>query len=393
MNELLAVALSVLISLMVGLFLAFVPWTSLWDSNFVVSPNEQAAVADSIAGSLAAKLRRLFPRGIGVAPVRTPNQQTSNPEAYRLYVLGQGKLARRTQSVREAAELFQQAIRQDSLFAPAYSGLSMALALFPWFQRTAAPQVHDSVVTAARRALKLDPTLSLPHVAIGLAQWLAYDWAGAETEFKTAIRLDPRSVEAHLQYGRLLGNSGRYREALTEMQEARRLDPASVVVLSHMSMDYRLTGQLDSALVESRRALETDATSPLAMVSAIYAYLASDRLQEAHALAVRMPEAMWGRAYVLAKSGDAEGARQSLRRLDARPPAWGDETDRAWAYLGLGDTANALSALERATVAKELWPLTSEEMNPAMDPIRTSARFRKLLERVGLAEYPVARAR
>ena len=367
--------------------------TSLWDSTFIVSPNEQAAVADAIAGSLAAKLRRLFPREIGVAPVRTRNQRTSNPEANRLYLLGLGRLTRRTLSVREAADLFRQAIRQDSLFAPAYSGLSMALALSPWFQRRPAPQVHDSVVTAARRALTLDPTLSLPHVAIGLAQWLAYDWRGAETEFKTAIRLDPSSVEAHLQYGRLLLNSGRYREALTQMQEARRLDPASVVVLSHMSFDYRLNGQLDSALVESRRALETDATSPLAMVSAIYAYLASDRLQEAHALAVRMPEAMWGRAYVLAKSGDAEGARQSLRRLDARPPAWGDETDRAWAYLGLGDTANALSALERATVAKELWPLTSEEMNPAMDPIRTSARFRKLLERVGLAEYPVARAR
>jgi hypothetical protein len=34
-----------------------------------------------------------------------------------------------------------------------------------------------------------------------------------------------------------------------------------------------------------------------------------------------------------------------------------------------------------------------EEFNPALDPIRASARFRKLLERVGLAEYPVARAR
>ena len=361
--------------------------TTLWDDRFVVNPNERAALADSIAGRLAARLRGLFPRTIGVAPVRTPNQQTSNPEAYRLYVLGQGKLARRTLSVREAADLFRQAIRQDSLFAPAYSGLSMALALSPWFQRTAAPQVHDSVVTAARRAITLDSTQSLPHVAIGLAQWLAYDWGGAETEFKTAIRLDPRSVEAHLQYGRLLGNSGRHREALTEMQEARRLDPASVVVLSQMSSDYRLNGQPDSARVESRRALETDSTSPLAKVSAIRVYLASDRLQEAHAIAVRLPEAMWGRAYFLAKSGDAEGARQSLGSLDARPPAWGDETDRAWAYLGLGDTANALSALERATVAKELWPLISEEMNPALDPIRRSARFRVLLHRVGLDKY------
>jgi hypothetical protein len=38
MNELLAVALSVLISLMVGLFLAFVPWTNLWDSNYLLQP-------------------------------------------------------------------------------------------------------------------------------------------------------------------------------------------------------------------------------------------------------------------------------------------------------------------------------------------------------------------
>ena len=37
-NELLTVALSVLISLMVGVFLAFVPWTTLWDSNYLLQP-------------------------------------------------------------------------------------------------------------------------------------------------------------------------------------------------------------------------------------------------------------------------------------------------------------------------------------------------------------------
>jgi len=62
-------------------------------------------------------------------------------------------------------------------------------------------------------------------------------------------------------------------------------------------------------------------------------------------------------------------------------------------YLGLGDTANALSALERATDAREMWPLTMEDYSPIRDPIRASARFRKLLERVGLAEYPVAHIR
>jgi TolB-like protein len=94
--------------------------SSLWGHPFVIAPNEQAAAAESVADSVAAALRRLFPRGIGVAPVRSPHQRASNPEAYRLYVLGQGRLARRGQSVTEAAELFRQAIKEASLFAPAY---------------------------------------------------------------------------------------------------------------------------------------------------------------------------------------------------------------------------------------------------------------------------------
>lgn len=63
---------------------------------------------------------------------------------------------------------------------------------------------------------------------------------------------------------------------------------------------------------------------------------------------------------------------------------WGDETQRAFTYLGLGDTASALSALERAAAAHELWIITSDLGDPAYDPIRGSARFRKLLESVGI---------
>ena len=177
------------------------------------------------------------------------------------------------------------------------------------------------------------------------------------------------------------------------MQEARRLDPASAVVLSQLSFDYGLNGQPESALVESRRALETDSTSPLAKVSAIRAYLAENRIQEARALSARVPQMMWGRAYLLAKSGDTVNARQLLSRLDARPAAWGDETERALGYLGLGDTASALSALERATIATELWPLIMEENISPADPIHASPRYHALLKTVGLADYPVARAR
>jgi len=60
------------------------------------------------------------------------------------------------------------------------------------------------------------------------------------------------------------------------------------------------------------------------------------------------------------------------------------ETARFTAMLGIGDTARALDALERATAAKEIWPSTWPIFSPAFDPIRGSARFQKILKEIGL---------
>jgi len=360
---------------------------SLWDNAFVVDPNEQGAVADSVAGDLTAALRRIFPRAVGVAPVRLPHQQTSSSEAFRLYVAGQEKLARRGQSVKEAVQLFRRAVQEDSLFAPAYSGLSVALALTPWFHGVKPSVLRDELVHAARRALALDSTQALPHVALGMALWEAYNWTGAETEMATAVRLDPRNVEARVQYSRLLASSGRATEALTQIRAARALDPASALVLSHMANAYRINGRLDSAVAEARRAFETDTANLTTLLIGATIYLAVNRPKEAHALVMRLPPTAPMVGYQLAKSGDVAGARQLLERLDARPPEWGDESRRAFTYLGLGDTANALAALERATTAGELWPTDARPTDETYDSIRQSARFRVLLDRVGLGRF------
>jgi TolB-like protein len=97
--------------------------SSVWDHFFKIDPNEQAAAADSIAGNLSVELRRVFPRAIGIAPARPSAQRTSNNEAYRLYLRGQEKLARRGQSVKEAVDLFRQAIE---LFTTALGDAPMA---------------------------------------------------------------------------------------------------------------------------------------------------------------------------------------------------------------------------------------------------------------------------
>jgi tetratricopeptide (TPR) repeat protein len=298
---------------------------------------------------------------------------------------GQGLLTRRARSVKEAVELFREAIRQDSLFAPAYSGLSMALALAPWFEHVPSQEVHDEIFTAARRALTLDSTLSAPHVAVGLAHWQAYDWIRAAAEFKTAVRLDPRNVEARVQYGRLLRASGQHAEALAQLREARLQDPASALVLSHIAGVYLRSGQLDSALVEARRAMAMDSTNLTTLLFTGVAYFRNNRPQEGRAVMGPLGDNdFYG--YELAKSGEVDSARQMIRRMEAAPKRR-NNGGVAYIYLGLGDTANALSALERATDAKELWAISSDLQDSAFDGIRRSARYRAILKRVGLTDY------
>jgi TolB-like protein len=364
--------------------------TSLWGNTFVIDPNEQGALADSLAGDLTAALRRIFPQAVGVAPVRLPHQQTSNSEAFRLYVAGQERLARRGQSVKEAVDLFRRAVREDSLFAPAYSGLSIALALTPSFHPVQPSVLHDELVQAAHRALALDSTQALAHVALGVALWGAYDWTGAEKEMATAVRLDPRNVEARVQYARVFVMSARPADALAQIRVARALDPASALVLSQMAHVYLLSGQIDSALAEARRAFETDSNNITTLIHGAAIYMAMHRPKEAHALVVRMQPTVSTIGYQLAISGDFGAARQFLERLDSRPPQWGDETKRALTYLGLGDTAKALAGLERATAARELWPMMAAVTGATYDPVRHSARFRVLLDSVGLGRFAPA---
>ena len=310
---------------------------------------------------------------------------TTNNEAMRLYLIAQQKLSQRTQGVSESADLFRRAIALDSNFGKAYAGLSMALALYPNQHGQSVDSIHLQLATAARRAIANAPALAVPHVALGIDHGYQYQWDSAATAFRTALSRDRANIEALTQYSRHLRNRGNLREALRQLRIARDLDPKSAVVLSQLSYVFYLDGQLDSALAESKRALDNDPRNRTAVVFGALVLLATGQPNDARTLIALAPATTPFSTYVIAKSGDTAAARELLAKelIEAPTTALGN-TRVAYSYLGLGDTASALSGLERATAAREIWPVLVSYLDPVHDSIRGSARFNALLRTVGL---------
>jgi Tfp pilus assembly protein PilF len=266
----------------------------------------------------------------------------------------------------------------------------MALVLFPHFQGVPTKEIREEVLSAAARALELDSTLAQPHTALALLHQFEHQWERAAAEHRSALRLDERNVEVRLQYARHLMMRGRPREALGQLRMAKVEDPASAVVLSITAYAYYLDGQMDSALVEARRALENDSTNLTAVGLGANIHLANGRPREAAQLVSRIQSGssnFTALGYVLARSGNAAEAIRRQQEQDAiEPQRWMAESGRALTYLGLGDTATALSALERGTAAGEIWTSTILAIDPIWGPIRDSHRFRDLVGRIGLAD-------
>ena len=364
----------------------------LWSETFDRTPAQQLGVAEEIAGAYAARLRRIFPKSLGVAPALAEHQKTT-PEAYRLYMLGQELLRRRGQSVKESAEAFRQAATIDPRYAGAFSGLSMALALYPYFQDARPASVYDEVTSSAKRALALDSALAQPHVALGLAYEHNREWDRAEAEFKTALRLQPGDAEARIQYGRFLTFRLRAREGLELFQAARRADPASALILSQVSYDYYLLGQQDSARVISEQAVQSGALNLTTRILGALVRLRDGRPAEARALVNDVTTVSPIVLYVLAASGDTATAMARLRAIEsARPKPGFVESTRALVMLALRDTSAALNALQRATAADEIWFMVSSTSDHMFDPIRGSARFDAILREVGLPTSARARS-
>jgi len=314
-----------------------------------------------------------------------------NPKVYEAYLKGRYLWNRRSQpDVQQAIEQFEEALRHDSHYAPAYAGLADSYTMFGTYGWTVpADKEWAKAIAAADKAIELDESLADGYTSrAGIAMNYELDWAKAEKGYRRALELNPGYANAHHWYGYYLLLTGRVKEAEVEIRRALELDPLSPIINANVGFCLYAAREYDGALAHWRKALEMHRNYRLLHGYMVLAYVgkgmyteAVAELQKGLALSGAGPPEMAVLAHIRARMGDTAEAHTLLSQLLSRGdvPAY----YIAEAYVGFGDKDRAFAWLEKA-IRERTGPFNELNADPMFDSLRGDPRFDALLRQMGL---------
>ena len=359
--------------------------TRLWGERYNTRIRDIFAVQEDISRDISRSLRLKLATRDETFLTRS---HTPNPEAYRLYLLSRYELNKlpTSQGVKRALEYAQQAIEKDPAYAAAYAALAIAYNMHGGMSLLPPREAHSKAKAAATRALEIDETLPEAHEALAAAvHFLDRDWAGAESGLKRAIELNPNSVSAHRSYGLYLQMVGSSQAGMEHLKRAVEIDPLSPRSHIFLSSGYYFDRQFDQALDALRTAIDLDpGFKPDFYLARIYRD--KGMFEEAIAEFRKAPEedhaslAHLGNAY--ARAGRVREARDCVRKL--KEVFRRDNVGTygiALVHAGLDEKDQAFEWLDRAYEARDLG-MNFLRIDPALDPLRSDARFQDLLHRM-----------
>ena len=212
-------------------------WSEQYDENI----DDVFALQDKIAQAVARKLEISFSENEDPVAVK---KSSISKIPYQLYLQGRSYWNLGTpQNLTKAIDFFEPAIQLDTLFAQAYSGVADCYTALGYGSFLAPKDAFPKALTAATKALALQPSLAEPHASLGFYKfYFEWDWAAAEQEFRIAISLNPNYEIAYDYNGYYLTAMKRYDEAKVILQKAAALDPLSVHISTDMGFSFYYSG-------------------------------------------------------------------------------------------------------------------------------------------------------
>jgi tetratricopeptide (TPR) repeat protein len=353
----------------------------------MTSSRFRSEVAEQIATSLKSALTP-------AEKARIDSRPTDSVEAYQQFLKGRYFLAKRTpQALRQASDLFEEAVQEDPAFALAWSGLADANMLLKTYNPMPVPEALPKGKAAAQRALELDPGLGEVHASLGMVAQQEWNWEEAERQHRRSIELSPGYATAYHWYGNLLSIRGRHAEAIAALQHALELDPLSLAVHMGLGVAYFFSNQPERALEIYQKALEMDPSYVPVHTNLGGLHLSCGRYEEALA-EMAIDADLSPHWYSLEMVRDIRlgyeerGAtgfwEATLEVLKSQEGVRGAMYDMAQACVQLGRIDEAFALLDEL-VTKRSGPIVQIHRDPLFKPLRSDPRFDALLRKIGLA--------
>lgn len=202
------------------------------------------AVATEIAGKLIPQDQK-----------RLNTTRIASPEAYEAYL--RGRYFSDQGNLKKSLESFQEAIRIDPNYAPAYSGLADVYVAHGVGTESDSDKSYELALQAARKAVSLDDSLAEAHASLAfVSHRFKHDWQGAEQEFKRALELNPNYAVGQIRYGIYLLTIGRTTAGCERIRFAHSLDPVSPRSAQWLARCLYEGGHFDEAVQTLALAIE-----------------------------------------------------------------------------------------------------------------------------------------
>ena len=360
----------------------------IWSESYDRELGDALTLESDVAQSIAQKVKVTV---TGDEHARLVAARPVSSEVYESYLKGLLAKGNTKAETEKKIALFNQAIGKDPTFAPAYVGLADAYwSLGTIFVGAPPSETRPKVISAAQKALELDPELADAHVTLAAIYMRQWKWAEAEAEYRRALDLKPNDAAAFDGFSDWLLCHARMEEALAWARRARELDPLG---MSSDTIAWTLFNarRYDEAIRESRNTLAVKPDDAFPLWHLGWALFYNHQVEEAirvwekaAAVSDRSPGIIGTLVWAYAHTGRRADALRLLEELKKhQQTGYVPAAAFVHAYIGLGDNDEAFAWLERAYGEQSNF-LIYLKVFPLFDPLRGDLRFKDLVRRVGL---------
>jgi TolB-like protein/class 3 adenylate cyclase/tRNA A-37 threonylcarbamoyl transferase component Bud32 len=354
-------------------------WWATYDRDLTDIFAVQDEIARSVTGALRVKL-------LG-GKVPGPPARSANPGAFNACLLGRHFLSQGNQAALEKAiGYFEEAIRYDSGYAPAWVGLGEGRATQAGQGYVAPEEGWRKAREAVERALVLDPNQGQAHAAMAeIKMTHDWDWDGASASYDRALALEPGNAAVMRGIGSLDRFLGRLDESIALYRRAVEVDPLSPNGHKNLGMILYYSGRQEDAAASLGKALEFAPAMNLSHCLLAQVHLGRSKPQEALAEAEKEPELAYRLLalamvyHALGRKGESDATLAELiAKFQAVAPY---QIAEVCAFRG--EANRAFEWLERAYQERD-GGLTEMKGDPLLNSVKGDSRYTALLKRMHL---------